>query len=256
MPLRARAQPLRPAGREGIRRQVPVPVRGIASATDSACIHEPLLASGQHQGVTLPHSRAYQKNDPAGIEPKHGAVVRRFLGGQRLTGRGAGPGLAPLYPGVRQSVNAFPPSFERRSQRREGAKGKQGAPRPATPWERLLDHPAVAAAVKDPRRAERARLASLERLPPLREGQAALAALPAFWHEGDVRPTPRQEARRVRVGWTRKDPFAGVWLPDEPEAPALFARLERAYPGRFAAGQRRIREGRRVLVARQSSIDG
>jgi hypothetical protein len=282
VPLLAREQALVVEGLEVIRRQFPVPVRGIDSDNDSAFINDTLLAYCQRQGLAFTRSRAYQKNDQAWIEQKNGAVVRRFVGYERLAGIVAGQCLAQMYQAMRLYVNYFQPSFKLRSKTREGAKVKKVYHKPATPCERLLEHAGVAEAVKGKLRAERDRLDPLELLHRIREGQAALAALaagelgsgrerdsleeflaklPELWRDGEARPTHRQQAPQRRAWRTRRDPFEGVWpeillwLQEAPEATAvsLFARLEQKYPGRFTEGQvrtlqRRIREWRRVMA--------
>src|SRR5262249_52707240 len=162
---------------------------------------------------------------------------------------------------VRLYVNYFQPSFKLRSKTREGAKVKKVYHRPATPCERLVEHPAVSDAVEDQLRAECDRLDPLGLLHRIREAQAALAALasgelgngpgresleqflaklPEMWRDGEARPTHRREAPRPRAWRTRRDPFEGVWpelllwLQEEPEATAqsLLERLQQKYPGR------------------------
>jgi hypothetical protein len=282
VPLLAREQSLVTEGLEVIRRQFPVPVLGIDSDNDSAFINDTLLAYCQEQHLEFTRSRAYQKNDQAWIEQKNGAVVRRFVGYERLTGVVAGQCLAGLFQAMRLFVNYFQPSFKLRSKTREGAKVKKRSYPPATPCARLLAHASVMEAAKEKLRSERDRLDPLELLHRIREAQAALAALgsadqgsgpgresleqflaklPQLWREGEARPTHRQGATQARDWRTRKDPFEGVWseillwLQADPEATAksLFERLERAYPGRFPQGQlrtlqRRIREWRRVMA--------
>src|SRR5262249_11245104 len=110
----------------------------------SGVVNEALLAFCQEQGLAFTRSRAYQKNDQAWIEQKNGAVVRRFVGYERLAGVVAGQCLAQLYQAVRRYVNYFQPSFKLRSKTREGAKVKKVYHKPATPCERLLEHAAVA----------------------------------------------------------------------------------------------------------------
>jgi hypothetical protein len=282
VPLLAREQSLVVEGLEVIRRQFPVPVLGIDSDNDSAFINDTLLAYCQEQHLQFTRSRAYQKNDQAWIEQKNGAVVRRFVGYERLAGVVAGQCLAGLFQAMHLFVNHFQPSFKLRSKTREGAKVKKRYYPPATPCARLLAHASVTEAAKEKLRSERDRLDPLELLHRIREAQAALAALgsadqgsgpgresleqflaklPQLWREGAARPTHRQGATRARDWRTRKDPFEGVWsevllwLQEDPEATAksLFERLERAYPGRFPQGQlrtlqRRIREWRRVMA--------
>jgi hypothetical protein len=282
IPLLAREQSLVTEGLEVIRRQLPVPVLGIDSDNDSAFINDTLLAYCQEQHLEFTRSRAYHKNDQAWIEQKNGAVVRRFVGYERLTGMVAGQCLAGLFQAVRLFVNYFQPSFKLRSKTRDGAKVKKRYYPPATPCARLLAHASVTEAAKEKLRSERDRLDPLELLHRIREAQAALAALgsadrgsgpgqesleqflaklPELWREGEARPTHRQGATQARTWRTRKDPFEGVWaevllwLQENPEATAksLFERLERAYPGRFPQGQlrtlqRRIREWRRMMA--------
>jgi Integrase core domain len=282
VPLLAREQSLVTEGLDVIRRQFPVPVKGIDSDNDSAFINDTLLAYCQQQQLEFTRSRAYQKNDQAWIEQKNGAVVRRFVGYERLAGVVAGQCLAGLFQAVRLFVNYFQPSFKLRSKTRVGAKVKKTYYPPATPCVRLLARASVTEEDKEKLRCERDRLDPLELLHRIREAQAAvavlgsadqgsgpgresleqfLAKLPELWREGEARPTHRQGPSQRRTWRTRKDPFEGVWsevllwLQEEPEATAkcLFERLERSYPGRFDEGQlrtlqRRIREWRRVMA--------
>jgi hypothetical protein len=282
VPLLAREQALVTEGLEVLRRQFPVPILGIDSDNDSAFINETLLAYCQEQKLEFTRSRAYQKNDQAWIEQKNGAVVRRFVGYERLSGMVAGQCLAQLFQAVRLFVNHFQPSFKLRSKLREGAKVRKFYHKPATPRERLLEHTSVAEAAKEKLRSEGSRLDPLELLHRIRESQSALAALgsgelgsgpgreslgqflaklPELWRNGEARPTHRRRESQPRSWRTRKDPFEGVWpeillwLQENPEATAksLLERLYGEYPGRFPEGQlrtlqRRIREWRHVMA--------
>src|SRR4051794_18639822 len=108
--LVAREQSLVVEGLEVIRRQFPVPIKGIDSDNDSAFINDTLQAYCQQQHWEFTRSRPYHKNDQAWIEQKNGAVVRRFVGYQRHSGLAAGQVLARLYQSVRLFVNYFQPS--------------------------------------------------------------------------------------------------------------------------------------------------
>jgi Integrase core domain len=280
--LVAREQSLVVEGLEVIRRQFPVPIRGIDSDNDSAFINETVRAYCQQQKWEFTRSRAYQKNDQAWIEQKNGAVVRRFVGYERHSGMVAGQCLARLFQGVRLFVNYFQPSMKLRSKSREGAKVKKTYHKPATPCERLLAHASVADVVKEALRAEQARLDPLDLLHRIRDSQAALAALssgelgsgqeresleqflaglPELWRQGDARPTHRESAPKPRAWRTHKDPFEKVWpeillwLQQKPDATAksLLERLGKKYPDQFPDGQlrtlqRRIRDWRRVMA--------
>lgn len=282
IPLLAREQSLVVEGLELVRRQLPVPVLGIDTDNDGAFINDTLLGYCQAQKLEFTRSRAYQKNDQAWIEQKNGAVVRRFVGYERLSGLVAGQCLAQLFQGVRLYVNYFQPSFKLLSKTREGAKVKKRYAAPATPCERLLAHVSVAEATKEKLRRERSQLDPLELLRRIRESQAALAvltsgelgsgperatleqflaALPELWRQGDARPTHRAVPPKPRDYRTRVDPFEGawpeilLWLQEKPEATAksLLERLQEKYTGRFPEGQlrtlqRRIREWRRAMA--------
>jgi hypothetical protein len=292
VPLLAREQSLVVEGVEVIRRQLPVPVLGIDTDNDSAFINDTLLGYCHEQKLEFTRSRAYQKNDQAWIEQKNGAVVRRFVGYERLSGMVAGQCLAHLFQAVRLYVNYFQPSFKLRSKTRVGAKVKKCYHKPATPCERLLEQASVAEATKEKLRCERSQLDPLELLHRIRESQAALAALatgdlgsgperasleqflaalPELWRQGEARPTHRAAPREARDWRTRTDPFEGawpeilLWLQENPEATAksLLERLQRQYPDRFPEGQlrtlqRRIREWRRVMARKlvYTCLDG
>jgi Integrase core domain len=282
VPLLAREQSLVVEGLEAIRRQLPVPIRGIDSDNDGAFINDTLIAYCQEHHFEFTRSRAYHKNDQAWIEQKNGAVVRRFVGYDRLCGMVAGQCLAQLFQVVRLYVNHFQPSFKLRSKSRVGAKVKKIYHKPATPCERLLGHASVSEEVKEQLRGAADRLDPLQLLHRIREGQAALAALasglsgagpgresleqflatlPELWRAGEARPTHRQGDRPPRCYRTRKDPFEGVWtdillwLQEDPEVTAKFLleRLHKEHPGRFPDRQlrtlqRRLREWRRVMA--------
>jgi len=85
--------------------------------------------------------------------------------------------------------------------------------------------------------------------------------LATAWHEGEVRPTHRQEPARGRHWRTRSDPFAAVWpvllgwLEEKPdlEAKAMLQRLQTSGFGEFPDGQlrtlqRRVKNWRKQIV--------
>jgi len=282
VPLVAREQFLVIEGLAVMRRQFPVPIRGIDTDNDSAFINETLQGYCQEQHLEFTRLRAYQKNDQAWIEQKNGSVIRRFVGYHRFSGLVAGQCLARLYRAVRLDVNYFHPSFKLQSKTREGAKVKKRFHKPATPCDRLLAHGSVSTAAKAALRAEFAELDPLEILHQIRECQSALVALnsgdlgqgaeresleaflaklPELWREGEARPTHRSEPTSPRSWRTRNDPFERVWseillwLQQDPDSTAksLMERLQKEYPGQLAEGQlrtlqRRIQEWRQVMA--------
>jgi len=97
---------------------------------------------------------------------------------------------------------------------------------------------------------------------PARESlERFLSELPRLWRAGEVRPTHRKQAAKARAWRTRKDPFKTVWpdvlvwLEEAPDitAKALFERLQKEHPGRYANSQlrtlqRRVSEWRHVMA--------
>ena len=92
----AREQSLVVEGLAILRRQFPIPIRGIDTDNDSA-YQRNASRYCQEQHLEFTRSRAYQKNDQAWIEQKNGSVVRRFVGDRRLSGLVAGQCLSQLY---------------------------------------------------------------------------------------------------------------------------------------------------------------
>ena len=141
--LVAREQTLVVEALEAIQPQLPIPLLGIDTDNDSAFINESLLKFGEAHDVELTRSRAYLKNDQAWIEQKNGAVVRRFVGHQRLKGILAAQVLGRLHRLTRLYVNFFQPSFKLRQKTRVGAKVHKSYFPPATPCDRLLKNEKV-----------------------------------------------------------------------------------------------------------------
>lgn len=289
VPLLAREQSLVIEGLKRIGSQMPVSVLGIDSDNDGAFINDTLASYCQAEKITFTRSRAHHKNDQAWIEQKNGAVVRRIIGHERLSGIVAGQALAQLFQFVRLYVNFFQPSFKLRERVREGGKVKKLYHAPATPCERLLQHPSVANESKNALRTQAEQLDPVKLLHGIRQGQSALAALskgvagtgpdrksleeflsqlPELWKHGEVRPTHRKEPRSARHWRTREDPFADVWtellvwLQEQPDCTAttMLERLIEKYPDRYHSSQlrtlqRRVGEWRRSM-ARTLILEG
>ena len=105
VPLLAREQNLVVAGQEAIAKQLPFPVLGIDSDNDTVFINDTLTRYRADRGIEFTRSRAYRKNDQAWVEQENGAVIRRFLGHERYSGRVAGQTIAHLHGAMRLYVN-------------------------------------------------------------------------------------------------------------------------------------------------------
>jgi hypothetical protein len=263
---------------------MPVPVLGIDSDNDGAFINETLASYCAQENITFTRSRPYHKNDQAWIEQKNGAVIRKLVGHERLSGIVAGQAMAQLFQAMRLYVNYFQPSFKLRERIREGAKVKKSYFKPATPCDRLITHKCLDETVRQALRSKRTQLDPVELLHRIRQGQSALAALttgepstgpnrqtldlflaqlPSLWQRGEVRPTHRKVQTGLHYWRTREDPFRNVWtdilpwLQQDPDctAKSLFHRLIEKYPGVFGEGQlrtlqRRISEWRQTMARR------
>jgi len=283
--LVAREQSLVLEALEILQSQLPVPLLGIDTDNDGAFINESLIQYCESHDVKFTRSRAYLKNDQAWIEQKNGAVVRRFVGHQRLKGILAAQVLGRLHRLTRLYVNFFQPSFKLRNKTREGAKVRKTYFPPATPCDRLLTNKKVSEEAKQRLREQKACLDPVRLLHAIRELQATLAALassngskngetpesknldqflkqlPTLWKEGEVRPTHRKAPSSPRKWRTRGDPFESVWpelldwLQRDPDTTAkdLFQRLRVKYPGAYKDGQlrtlqRRVKGWRRAMA--------
>jgi hypothetical protein len=280
--LLAREQSLVIEGLKRMAAQFPVPILGIDSDNDGAFINDTLVDYCKKASIAFTRSRAYQKNDQAWIEQKNGAVIRRMVGHDRLSGIVAGQALAQLLQVVRLYVNFFQPSFKLKDRKREAGRVVRKYHPPATPSERLLAHPKVSEVVKESLRRQRDRLDPVELLHRIRQGQAALAALskgdivsgpnkdgldkflaalPELWRSGEVRPTHRRPEAKPRHWRTRADPLKDcwtdilLWLQEDPDiiGKTIMARLSEKYPGNLKPGvlrtvQRRISEWRQTMA--------
>src|SRR3569833_1303994 len=86
VPLIVRDQALIVEALEQIRKTLPFPLRGFDTDNDGAFINQTVLNYCRRTGLEFTRSRAYRKNDQAWVEQKNGAVVRKLVGYDRLSG--------------------------------------------------------------------------------------------------------------------------------------------------------------------------
>src|SRR5579863_4834791 len=100
----------------------------------TACSSNETVVTFCHKaGIEFTRSRAYRKNDQAWVEQKNGAVVRRLVGYDRLSGLNAAASLGRLYQSARLYVNFFQPSFKLQSKQRDAALVRKHYHPPLTP---------------------------------------------------------------------------------------------------------------------------
>ena len=160
-----------------LRAAMPFPLRGIDGNNGTEPINEAVLAYCDTHGIVCTRSRPHHKNDPAGVEPKRGSVVRRLVGHGRLEGLRAVEALARLYAASRLFVNFFQPSFKLAEKTRVGARVSKRYHAPETPCTRLLASPSIDERMKERLRAVLATLDPLRLLDEIRIVQQHLAGL-------------------------------------------------------------------------------
>jgi hypothetical protein len=96
------------------------------------------------------------------------------MGYGRFDGAETAGVMARLYAAARLYVNFFQPSFKLKEKRREGAKVIKRYHQPLTPYERALEHPMVAEAVKVRLRAQHRTLDPVALLAEIRAAQEEL----------------------------------------------------------------------------------
>jgi hypothetical protein len=240
----------------------------------------------QQVGIEFTRCRPYRKNDPAWVEQKNGAVVRRAIGYRRFEGLEAAAALARLYAAMRLFVNFFQPSFKLAAKARDGALVRKRYHPPATPCQRLLADPRTNEKVRRRVTQVRATLDPVRLLKEIRAIQQQLvniadrpalgkttkptsptleeflSGLRTAWKEGEVRPTSVAKPKPKRLR-RRPDPFAAVttelrgWFEAEPwrTSRELLERLQIGHPGVYPDGQlrtlqRRLKEWRREAAHR------
>lgn len=105
--------------------------------------------------IRLTRSEPYRKNDNMYVEERNGHVVRKYIGYIRLDAPNVVPLMNELYDVLAPYLNHFKPVRRMSKKERVGAKYRRTYEKRAkTPYQRVLDHPAVSEAIKKRLRAE------------------------------------------------------------------------------------------------------
>ena len=218
------------------------------------------------------------------MEQKNGAVVRRLVGYDRLSGLSATATLERLYQSARLYANFFKASFKLAGKQRDGALVRRRYHPSLTPCQRLLASPLVEEGIKTQLRQQFAALDPVALLKTIRDTQQELAAmsdgssqpparasddLRAFldglgsaWQSVDRPPQGRRKAVTKHWWRTRIDPFAHTWpmveewLRAEPEVTAktLMHRLCGQFPDVYPTGAQLRTLQRRVQLWRNEQV--
>jgi hypothetical protein len=131
------------------RERLPFPLLGFDSDNGSEFVNRFFVDYCRREGITFTRSRPYRKNDNCFVEQKNNSVIRRCVGYPRYESPEALEVLTRLYEQYRLLVNFFLPSAKLIVRTRDGSKVIRRHDAPRSPYDRVLDHPAVANADKD-----------------------------------------------------------------------------------------------------------
>jgi hypothetical protein len=131
-----------------IRTGLPFALLGLDCDNGSEFINDELLLYCRDEQLTFTRSRPYRKNDNCFVEQKNYSVVRHAVGYARMTSEEQLACLEALYRPLCLLTNYFLPSAKLTSKTRDGAQVTKHHDTPKTPYQRLLDHEAVATTVK------------------------------------------------------------------------------------------------------------
>lgn len=140
---------------KAIKERLPFPLREMHPDTGSEFINWTAKRWCDVEGIALTRSEQGKKNDNMYVEERNGHVVRRYLGYTRLDNRAVMPVMNELYETLERYLNHFVPVRRTLSKERVGAKYRRVYEKQAkTPYQRALDHPAIAEDVKERLRRE------------------------------------------------------------------------------------------------------
>ncbi|MDR1220062.1 MAG: transposase family protein [Treponema sp.] len=138
---------------------LPFPLREFHSDNGSEFINQVVADWHRNPSCPIPFSRSrdHKKNDNCFVEQKNGAVVREYIGYDRLEGAAFQARLADVYRSLAPSLNFFMPTMKLESKVKAGSKEIKKYDAPRSPYQRLLESEALSSEVK----AELARLCGL-----------------------------------------------------------------------------------------------
>jgi hypothetical protein len=137
------------AALQQLRSNLPFPLLGIDSDNGSEFINNHLRRYCEAERITFTRSRPYRKNDNCFVEQKNYSVVRTTVGYYRYDQAKQLQLLAQLYHVLRLFTNFFQPSMKLREKIRIGSKVTRRYDAPMTPYQRVMDHPAISHEAKD-----------------------------------------------------------------------------------------------------------
>jgi hypothetical protein len=114
-------------------------VREFHSDNGSEFINQVIADWHRNPACPIPftRSRDYKKNDNCFVEQKNGAVVREYIGYDRLEGEALQSRLAAVYRSLVPLLNFFMPTIKLESKMKAGSKEIKTYDAPRSPYQRL-----------------------------------------------------------------------------------------------------------------------
>jgi hypothetical protein len=128
----------------------PFPLREFHSDNGSEFINQVISDWLRNPSCPIPFSRSrdHKKNDNCFVEQKNGAVVREYIGYDRLEGTAFQARLAEVYLSLVPVLNFFMPTMKLESKVKVGSKEIKKYDAPRSPYQRLLESEALSPEVK------------------------------------------------------------------------------------------------------------
>jgi len=133
----------------GVRASVPLPVSEFHGDNGSEFISHATEAWRAREGVAFTRSRSRNKNDDCFVERKNGAVVREYVGYDRLEGAEELALLSEVYAHPAPPLNFFMPTRRLESKTGIGSREVKTHDEPRTPFQGLMESAEVPPETKD-----------------------------------------------------------------------------------------------------------
>jgi transposase InsO family protein len=132
-----------------IKMTVPLPIVEFHSDNGSEFISHATEIWYKKERLPFTRSRNHKKNDNCFVEQKNGAVVREYIGYDRLSGFEEQALLAAVYTSLVPLLNFFMPSQKLKCKTRIGSKEIKVYDEPRSPFQRLMENEELPHADKD-----------------------------------------------------------------------------------------------------------
>jgi hypothetical protein len=132
-----------------IKKTVLLPVIEFHPDNGSEFINNATEAWCRREGILFTRSRDRRKNDNCFVEQKNGAVVREYIGYDRLEGIEEQALLADVYKHLVPLLNFFMPSQKLKRKTRVGSKEIKVYDKPRSPFQRLIESTELSHEIKN-----------------------------------------------------------------------------------------------------------